>query len=99
MPSDVIFACYSAARRILDISPADYDKVFVYTKNIDLIKKRFNFKKGRENIIVLRQDPFLSTYGSLTTIPQTFVDLWNLPSWQAKEFVRALKEKIDGLLP
>lgn len=98
MPSDVVFAGFSAARRILGISPADYDKVFVYKKNIDLIKKRFNFKKGRENLIVLRQDPFLSQYGSLTTLSQTFVDLWNLPSWQAKEFVRILKERIDGLL-
>ena len=80
------------------MSPADYDKVFIYTKNIDAIQKRFDFKKGRENLIVLRQDPFLSQYGSLTTISQTFVDLWNLYDWQAKEYVKALKEKIDGLL-
>ena len=99
MPSDVIFAGFSAARRILGVSPADYDKVFVYTKNIDFIKKRFDFRKGRENLIVLRQDPFLAKYGSLTTLSQTFVDLWNLPSWQAKEYVNVLKEKIDGLLP
>ena len=96
---DAIFAGFSAARRILGISPADYDKVFVYTKNIDLIKKRFDFIEGRENLIVLRQDPFLSKYGSLTTLSQTFVDLWNLSSWQAKEFVNVLKERIDGLLP
>lgn len=99
MPSDVVFAGFSAARRHLGISPADYDKVFVYTKNIDLIKKRFVFKKGRENLIVLRKDPFLSKYGSLTTFAQTFVDLWNLSDWQAKEFVKILKERIDGLLP
>lgn len=98
MPSDVVFACYSAARRHLGVSPADYDKVFIYTKNIDAIQKRFDFKKGRENLIVLREDPFLSKYGSLTTLPQTFVDLWNQPSWQAKEYVKALKERIDGLL-
>lgn len=99
MPADVIFAGFSAARKILGVSPADYDKVFVYAKDIDHIKKRFDFKKGRVNLIVLRSDPFLSKYGPLTTLSQTFVDLWNLPSWQAKEFVRALKEKIDGLLP
>lgn len=99
MPSDVIFAGYSAARRILGKAPADYDKVFIYSKNIDLIKKRFDFKKGRENLIIIRQDPFLAKYGSLTTLSQTFVDLWNLPSWQAKEFVNVLKERIDGLLP
>lgn len=99
IPSDVVFACYSAARRTLGISPADYDKVFIYTKNIDAIQKRFDFKKGRENVMVLRQDPFLSRYGSLTTLSQTFVDLWNLSDWQAKEYVNVLKEKIDGLLP
>jgi len=84
--------------KILGVSPADYDKVFVYTKNIDLIRKRFDFKKGRENIIVLREDPFLSKYASLTTLSQTFVDLWNVSDWQAKEFVNVLKEKVDGLL-
>lgn len=98
MPSDVTFACYSAARRILAVSPADYDKVFVYAKNLTHIKERFDFKKGRENLIVVREDPFLSRYGSLTALSQIFVDLWNLSDWQAKEFVRALKEKIDGLL-
>lgn len=99
IPPDVVFGFFSAARHILGEPPADYDQVYVYTDNLELIKKRFDFEKGRENLIVLRQDPFLSQYGGITTLCQTFVDLWNTPSWQAKDFTQVLEAKIDELLP
>jgi len=98
VPPDVVFAGYSAARQILVEPPADYDKVYLYTQNIEEIKKRFKFEKGRENLIALKGDRFLSNYGPVTTLSQTFVDLWNLSDWYAKEYVRSLKEKIDEIL-
>lgn len=98
MPANVIFACYSAARKYLGVSPADYDSVYVYAKATAEILKRFTFGKGRQNIIILKEDPLLSRYGGKTTLAQTFVDLWNLSDWQAKDFTHAIKEKIDGLL-
>lgn len=97
-PPDVIFGCYSAARQILGTPPADYDKVYLYAKDTAEIKARFTFEKGRPNLIVLKQDPLLTRYGQITTFAQTFVDLWNLPDWQAKDFTRSLKEKIDEFL-
>lgn len=100
MPPDVTFGGFSAAREILGgKTPADYDKVYIYAEDAESVKNRFEFTKGRENIITLKADKFLVNYGSVTTIAQTFVDLWNLSDWYAKEFVKALKEKIDELLP
>lgn len=101
MPPDVIFGFYSGARQILAMPPADYGTVYVYIKNLKIIEKlkeRFVFTKGYPNLFVLKGDKLLDFYGSKTTIAQTFVDLWNLADWQAKDFTKDLKEKIDGLL-
>ena len=100
MPPDVVFGGFTAARQILkgDV-PVDYDMVLVYASNLDEITKRFEFTKGRNNFMVLAADSFMTSYGQITTIAQTFVDLWNLPFWYAKDFTRSLKDKIDELLP
>ena len=100
MPPDVVFGGFSAAREILgNLAPADYDTIYVYAASLGKIKKRFEFGKGRPNLIVLKADGFLASYGQVTNIAQTFVDFWNLPFWYAKEFTNSLKEKIDELLP
>lgn len=100
MPPEVVFAGYSAARLILgQETPADYDKVFVYAHNLELVKERFKIGRGRANLFVLKADNFLAGYTGKTTLAQTFVDIWNMSDWYAKEFTDALKAKIDGLLP
>lgn len=101
MPPDVVFGGFCAAREILKGHvPADYDMVHVYSAGIEEIEKRFKFeRRGRPNLFVLRGDQFLDSYGQITTYAQTFVDLWNLPVWYAKEFTNSLKEKINELLP
>ncbi len=98
MPPDVVFGGFSAARKILGQAAADYDTVYVYANSTDQLKVRFALKQGRANMIVLKADPYISRYGQITTLAQTFVDLWNISSWQAKEFLHDLKEKIDGFL-
>jgi len=98
MPPDTVFGGYSSARQKLSVPPADYDKVYVYSQNLPAIKSRFSEQKGNVNLIVLKPDDFLADYGQTTTLAQTFVDLWNLPEWYAKEFTEALKKKIDELL-
>lgn len=97
-PPDAVFGGYSSARQQLTEPPADYDKVYIYSQNLSEIKKRFGFKKGSTNLIILQPDKFLTNYGQTTTLAQTFVDLWNLPEWYAKEFTGALRKKIDELL-
>jgi len=96
MPPNVIFAAYSAFLKKYKQAPADYDKVYVYIeeKNLKEIKNRFPPQKGYQNLIVLKADPWLKNFGKLTSDCQTFVDLWNLPEWYAKDFLNALKEKI-----
>ena len=96
MPPNVIFAAYSAFLKKYKQVPADYDKVYVYLeeKNLKEIKNRFPPQKGYQNLIVLKADPWLKNFGKLTPDCQTFVDLWNLPEWYAKDFLNALKEKI-----
>lgn len=105
MPQGIVFGGFRAAKELLGGEiPADYDQVYVYSADIGEIKRRFNLKKTRlkkgerENLLVLKADEFLGKYGQTTTFAQTFVDLWNLPEWYAKEYIRALKEKIDDLL-
>jgi len=99
VPPQVIFGGYSAFRQTLKTAPADYDKVLIYAPNKDIIEKRFKIEKGRENLFIFKADKFLANYGPITPLAQTFVDLWNLSDWYAKEFTKALKKKIDELLP
>lgn len=96
MPSSVIFGAFSAFLKKYRKTPADYDKVYVYLepKNLREIKKRFPYQKGYFNLIVLKADPWLKNFDKITPDCQTFVDLWNLPEWYAKDFFNALKEKI-----
>jgi len=96
MPPSVIFGAYSAFLRKYQEAPADYDKVYVYLEEekLEEIKKRFPPQRGYQNLIVLKADPWLKNFGKVTPDCQTFVDLWNLPEWYAKDFLDALKEKI-----
>lgn len=96
MPASVIFAGFSAYLKKYKEAPADYDKVYIYLNPSQLseLKKRFPPKKGYENLIVLKADPGLAKFGKITPDVQTYVDLWNLSEWYAKDFLNALKEKI-----
>ncbi len=99
VPPGAVFGSYGSAKQKLTTPPADYDKVYIYSQNLSEIEERFGRQKGNENLIVLRPDDFLANYGQTTTLAQTFVDLWNLPEWYAREFTSALKKEIDELLP
>ncbi len=100
MPEKVIFGAYSSYIEKFHFAPADYDKVYVYiAKNyLPDFKKRFPFKKGEPNIIVLEADKFLKKYGRITPICQTFVDIWNLPEWYAQDFYKEFKEKLCSII-
>ena len=98
IPPQAIFGGYSAFRQKFKNAPADYDKVLIYGPNKKIFQERFKPDKGRENLFILKADRFLKNYGQTITLSQIFVDLWNLSDWYAKEFTKALKEKIDELL-
>jgi hypothetical protein len=96
MPPGAVFAGYSAYAKKYADAPADYDKVYVYAdaKDINEIKRRFPPKKGRSNLFVLKGDSALKKFGNVTSDIQTFVDIWNLSDWYARDFLEALKRKI-----
>src|SRR3989344_239339 len=92
MPDDVIFGAYSAYKFKFEKMPADYSEVFVYSNNLEEIKKRFPENKNVPNLFVLKKD-----FNDMT-LANLFVDLWNLKEWYAKEFLKNLEEDIYGLL-
>jgi hypothetical protein len=102
IPDRAIFACYTSAREILKEPPSDYSKVYFYfdENNLDVVKKRFPFKKTESpNLFVLKESFWQKDYGQIASLPQTFVDLWNLTDWYAKDFLTAIERRIDGILP
>lgn len=101
IPDGAILAGYSAARNILGEAPADYSKVYFYfdKARVDMLKGRFpKVKSDNFNFFVLELFPKQPKYGLVTTLPQTFVDLWNFSDWYAKDFLNEIERKIDGLL-
>lgn len=96
MPPGIVFGAFSAYTRKYHEAPADYDKVYVYAQAEDLeeTKKRFPAQKGYVNLVVLRADAWLKSFGNITPDPQTFVDLWNISEWYAKDFLLALEQRI-----
>lgn len=98
MDDDTIYGCYSATRFHLKVAPSEYDKVFVYSTNPENLKRRFPASPLSPNFFVLKADPFLSAFGKITPVSQTYVDLFNLKDWYAGEFLKALKEKYYGFL-
>ena|SRR3989344_8862460 len=96
MPDNIVFGAYSAYKYLFNNVPADYSEVYVYGDK-DL-EKRFPKSKGVPNLFVLKKDSRIDSYGKNTTIANTFVDLWNLNEWYAKEFTKAMEERLHGIL-
>ena len=67
-------------------------------QEIEKAKQRFPQTKGQENVFVLKAPKNLKSYGQITTLPQTFVDIWNLKDWYGQDFTRAIENKINGIL-
>jgi hypothetical protein len=96
-----LYGAYSAASRLLGEPPADYSKVYFYVARHDLeaFQRRFpRVPRSPANTFALKVLPVMPSYGPVTTLVQTFVDCWNLADWYARDFARALEEKLDALL-
>ena len=103
LPAGGIYGGYTAAAHILGTAPADYDKIYYYYPDEEEFKRRFPPNaKYPANIFMLAM-PDIGAYanrypGGTTTLPHTFVDIWNMADWFAADFIGALEERIDGLL-
>lgn len=94
MPNDIVYGGYTAYKLRYGDTPADYSEVYVYSERT--LGDRFPLNNKQPNLFVLKQTN--PDYGRTTTIAQTFTDLWNMREWYAKEYVKALEAKIDGIL-
>lgn len=104
MPDKIAFTAYSAFKYLLGDTPADYSQVYVYANDDTLIeiRRRFPEKKGIDNLFVLSPDIYLSKAienkdlkNSSVSIPQIFVDLWNINNWYSKDFIDTLEKKMN----
>ena len=94
MPPGVLFTAYSAAKIYYGIDVANYSEIWVYSDPEPIARR---FSGGPMRIMVLKPDKHLSSLKK-TPIAQIFVDLWNIPTWYAREFMLAVRERIDGVL-
>lgn len=104
VPEEAIYAGYSAYRMRYQEPAGDYSKVHIYLDKVvkqELLARMdvAHLDKDKEpNFFVLKKSPDMEKYGKITTLPQTFVDIWNMPDWYSGEFITQLKEKMHGLL-
>ncbi len=92
MPPGMVFGMFTAYKLRFRDAPADYSEVYAYGDRKDA-EERFPLRRGAPNLFVLAMSG-TAAYGATTTIAQTFVDLWNVPEWYAREFLIALEKKI-----
>lgn len=99
IPDNTIYGAFSSYKLKFKDVPADYSEVYVYG-NAEEIKKRFpqSNEMMPSNLFVLEKDKFMGEYGKTTTLAQTFVDLWNIKEWYARDFLDALKKRIEATL-
>ena len=92
----VIFTAYSGFRFRFREIPAEYSEVLVYSEK-ERIMARFPPTRGTPNITVLKPDSHLKKFRQ-APVGQLFVDLWNLNTWYANDFITVLEERI-GKMP
>ncbi len=91
-----LFTAYSGYKFLFNSVPSDYSEVFVYSENGE-VRARFPEMNGKQNVFVLKMDSHLAKFRKIP-IAQLFVDLWNINTWYAQEFLRDLEAKINGIL-
>ncbi len=96
MPSPSLFTAYSGAKLYYNINPSDYGEVYVYGGSKE-IAIRFPKKEGAENIICLAKPAFLANEKKVP-LSLIYVDLFNMPKWYAKEFLKEVEERLHGIL-
>ena len=92
----VLFTAYSGAKIYYGLNPSDYSECHVYG-DAGEVKKRFPPGEGKEDVFCLEMPRFLD---GLEKTPMTllYVDLWNLGTWYAREFLDAVERKLHGIL-
>lgn len=90
------FTAYSGYKFRYGEPPAGYSEIWVYGEG-DRVKERFPEEEGKKNVFVLEMDGHLEKFDEVP-LAQLYVDLWNLDTWYASEFIKSLEEIVDGIL-
>ena len=91
-----IFTAYSGYKYRFNDAPADYGEIYVYS-DTELVKKRFpDVKSNINNVFILKRDPYIEKRSKKGIAPLSLIyaDLWNLNTWYANEFIKALDKKM-----
>ncbi|EKD80265.1 MAG: hypothetical protein ACD_40C00157G0003 [uncultured bacterium] len=99
-PSTALYGGYSAAVQLLGEPPSDYSSLYLYSDEeyLEEIQLRYPLSKlGSTKIVILKKPSYLP-FPTHTSLPHTFVDIWNMSDWFAQDFIRGLEDKIHGLL-
>jgi len=92
------FTAYTGYKNIFKSTPADYTEIYAYA-DPTTIKKRFpptSNRKKIKNIFILKKDEYIEkkTITGTAPIPLIYVDLWNLNTWYANEFLKEFEKKL-----
>ena len=99
LPPGSILGAYSAVRQWYGEAPADYSSVYVYHPQPELVQERLVGIEGKlTKVIGLNLPETIPTREETTSLGHTFVDLWNLTDWMAKDFIKRIREEMDGIL-
>jgi len=96
MPS-CIFTAYTAYRYTYQVAPADYGEVYAYADE-KLVKTRFPPDHSRpSNIFILKTDEYIEkkSRNGVAPVQLIYVDLWNLNTWYANEFLKDFDTKLE----
>ena len=91
-----IFTAYSGYKHKFNDAPADYGEIYAYSDPAP-IKKRFPpIKSPLNNIFILKRDTYIEKRSEKGIAPLSliYVDLWNLNTWYANEFLKNLEKKL-----
>lgn len=92
---NVMFTAYTGYKMAFGSVPSDYSEVVVYGNPAD-VKERFPPRKGSANIILLKSDSHLKKFKGVP-LAQIYVDLWNLGTWYAEDFLKELDKRMEGM--
>jgi len=91
-----MFTAYSGYKFAFRTVPADYSEVVVYGDATE-IRERFPERKGVPNLIVLKTDPHMEKFKRVP-LAQIYVDLWNLGTWYAEDFIKELDRRFGEIM-
>lgn len=92
-----IFTAYSGYKHMFNVAPADYQEIYAYSDHM-AVKKRFPPTKSNiNNIFILKKDIYIEKRSKNGIVPLQliYVDLWNLNTWYANEFLKDFDKKLE----